>query len=219
MPLLLPVCRVCHAHWWCRLQMAPGQLERVVSGGSEGSGGQLARTNSHYMGPVGSEALTQHWVQHAWGDAGHVMNRCWPGISASISGKLALFGRYMLQLLSETSESTISHLGRGSKCGHQLSTGWSAGHLSRQRRLLLQQHLQQQRPRPQQTLLQLLWPLELMTLAAMTLMTEKTPNPPAKMRWAPPYRSVAASRHASSPPGRSCEIHHPMCGNSIWPAG
>ena len=55
--------------------MPPGQLERVVSGGSEGSGGQLARTSSHYMGPVGSEALTQHWVQHGWGDAGHVMNR------------------------------------------------------------------------------------------------------------------------------------------------
>lgn len=60
---------------WC-LQMPSGQLERVVSGGSEGSGGQLARTSSHYMGPVGSEALTQHWVQHGWGDAGHVMNRC-----------------------------------------------------------------------------------------------------------------------------------------------
>ena len=55
--------------------MPPGQLERVVSGGSEGSGGQLARTSSHYMGPVGSEALTQHWVQHGWGDTGHVMNR------------------------------------------------------------------------------------------------------------------------------------------------
>ena len=46
-----------------------------MSAGSEGSGGQLARTSSHYMGPVGSEALTQHWVQHGWGDAGHVMNR------------------------------------------------------------------------------------------------------------------------------------------------
>lgn len=46
-----------------------------MSGGSEGSGGQLARTSSHYMGPVGSEALTQHWVQHGWADAGHVMNR------------------------------------------------------------------------------------------------------------------------------------------------
>ena len=85
-----------------------------MSGGSEGSGGQLARTNSHYIGPVGSEALTQHWVQHAWGDAGHVMNRWWPGMSSSIVGKFALVGRYMLQQLSRTSGSAISDLGRDS---------------------------------------------------------------------------------------------------------
>ncbi len=66
------------------MQMPPGQLERVVSGGSEGSGGQLARTSSHYMGPVGSEALTQHWVQHGWGDTGHVMNRQVPAGSLSV---------------------------------------------------------------------------------------------------------------------------------------
>ena len=136
--------------------MAPGQLERVVSGGSEGSGGQLARTNSHYMGPVGSEALTQHWVQHAWGDAGHVMNRCWPGISASIVGSTHFVGCLTLLPMSRASESTLSHPVRGSKAGHMMSMGWYVGHLFRQRRPLQRQHLQQQRPRRQLTLPQLL---------------------------------------------------------------
>ena len=84
--------------------------------------------------------------------------------------------------MSRISEGTILHPSRNSKNVHLLSTEWCAGPLSRQRRLLLRQHLQQQRPRLQLTLPQLLWPLELMNSAAMTLMTEKTHNPLAKMR-------------------------------------
>ncbi len=55
--------------------MAAGELEQVVSGASEGSGGQLARTSSHYMGPVASDSLAHTWMHHAWADAGHVLNR------------------------------------------------------------------------------------------------------------------------------------------------
>ncbi len=56
--------------------MQAGELEQVVSGASEGSGGQLARTSSHYMGPVASDSLAHTWMHHAWADAGHVLNRC-----------------------------------------------------------------------------------------------------------------------------------------------
>ena len=57
-------------------QVQAGELEQVVSGASEGSGGQLARTSSHYMGPVASDSLAHTWMHHAWADAGHVLNRC-----------------------------------------------------------------------------------------------------------------------------------------------
>jgi hypothetical protein len=53
-----------------------GELEHVVSGASEGSGGQLARTSSHYMGPVASDSLAHTWMHHVWADPAHVMNRC-----------------------------------------------------------------------------------------------------------------------------------------------
>lgn len=58
------------------LQVRAGELEQVVSGASEGSGGQLARTSSHYMSPVASDSLAHSWMHHAWADAAHVMNRC-----------------------------------------------------------------------------------------------------------------------------------------------
>lgn len=57
-------------------QVQAGELEQVVSGASEGSGGQLARTSSHYMGPVASDSLAHTWMHHAWADTGHVLNRC-----------------------------------------------------------------------------------------------------------------------------------------------
>lgn len=60
---------------WAR-QVRAGELEQVVSGASEGSGGQLARTSSHYMGPVASDSLAHTWMHHTWADAGHVLNRC-----------------------------------------------------------------------------------------------------------------------------------------------
>ncbi|BDA45575.1 probable single myb histone 3 at N-terminal half [Coccomyxa sp. Obi] len=56
-------------------EVQAGELEQVVSGASEGSGGQLARTSSHYMGPVASDSLAHTWMHHAWADAGHVLNR------------------------------------------------------------------------------------------------------------------------------------------------
>jgi hypothetical protein len=54
-------------------QVGAAALERAVSGGSEGSGGQLARP-SHYIGPVASDALAQSWMH--WGDTpAHMVNR------------------------------------------------------------------------------------------------------------------------------------------------
>ena len=57
-------------------QVVGDQLERVVSGGSEGSGGQLARTScAHYIGPVASDSLAHSWMH--WGETtSHVLARC-----------------------------------------------------------------------------------------------------------------------------------------------
>ena len=67
-------------------QVGAQELERAVSGSSEGSGEQLARTN-HYIGPVASDALAQSWMH--WGDTSSHMLTRQAGFSRFLIGRVA----------------------------------------------------------------------------------------------------------------------------------
>ncbi len=84
--------------------MGAGQLEQVVSAGSEGSGGQLARTSDHhYIEQVASDSLAHSWMH--WGDAtSHVMARWACRVHDSATSAMVLFWHPLCQACPRQSQ-------------------------------------------------------------------------------------------------------------------